>query len=484
MLLPIGNNRGWGVKMSRGVPFVLMMLTSVLFAGCAIPPPTTTPPAAACDFNPELIELPLADDRAGDAAFDDAGAEPNVMVERISEALTSSAQNRASRQPAVLALSGGSLHGAFGAGFLDGWRQSTPDRRLPEFDVVTGISTGSILSTFAFIGDTQRGVERYSITSESELLTPIARNRRDGSMSPFELIRVLRRGAVADLGPLRSVLLEEVSPAVLAEVARRHALGRKLYVAAVDVDNGQAMAFDLTRMATRYIDAGGAPAAAETPAQLALRTCYVNAIIASSSAPLAAVPVFIDNRMYVDGGMRYGMFADDVIGAARVHDKRTGQRTSIFVIANGDLETEPRCGKADPALCTEAEPSGGTVGPHSSWSLLNLALRSEQVLVNQVYRFSADRLVGERKLGNPVWFARIRPNAQDHVFTLDDPVLGSGTRTCREWHDVDEQTLHPIQFFPRYMHCLIDYGQQRGRTGDWNIGPAPEGEVAVPGPTP
>jgi hypothetical protein len=192
--------------------------------------------------------------------------------------------------------------------------------------------------------------------------------------------------------------------------------------------------------------------------------------------------------MYVDGGMRYGLFADDVIGAAQRHDKATGQRTRIYVLVNGDLETEPRCGKADPALCSELEPSGGTEGAHSTWSLLNLALRSEQVLVNQVYRFSADRLVSERKLGNPVWFARIRGDAQQHVFTLDDPVLGGGTRTCEQWHDVDEQTLHPIQFFPRYMHCLIDYGQRRGAVADWNIAPLPEAEaeaaVAVPPPTP
>src|SRR5204863_400759 len=99
----------------------------------------------------------------------------------------------------LLALSGGSLHGAFGAGFLDGWRRSSPGERLPEFDVVTGISTGSILSTFAFLGNTERGVTRYAISNESELLTPIGRNRRDGSMSPFELVRVVRRGAVADL---------------------------------------------------------------------------------------------------------------------------------------------------------------------------------------------------------------------------------------------------------------------------------------------
>ena len=49
--------------------------------------------------------------------------------------------------------------------------------------------------------------------------------------------------------------------------------------------------------------------------------------------------------------------------------------------------------------------------------------------------------------------------------------LGSGTRTCGEWHDVDRDTMHPVQFFPRYMWCLIDYGRQRGRAGQWDSQP-------------
>ena len=423
------------------------------------------------------MELPLSDAAKTDPA-EPASSEPTLGSE-VEAALDRSAPGSA-RAPAILALSGGSQHGSFGAGFLDGWRRSRPDQQLPEFDVVTGISTGSILSTFAFIGDTDRAVERYSITNESELLTPIARNRRDGSMSPFELRRVLTRGAVADLGPLRTVLFDEVSPAVLAEVARRHALGRKLYVGAVDVDSGQAMAFDLTRMASRYVEAADG-SGSETAQQRALRGCYVDAIVASSSAPLAAVPVFIDNRMYVDGGMRFGMFANDVVGAARSHDKRNGTRSQIYVIANGDLHTEPRCGKVEESACTSENPSGGDE-LHTSWSLLNLALRSEQVLVNQVYRFSADRIVREQEMGSDVWFARIRANAQQHEFTMTDPALGSGRRTCAQWNAEDERLLHPIQFYPRYMHCLIDYGRSRGAGGDWNIAPPP---AAAPGaPTP
>lgn len=51
--------------------------------------------------------------------------------------------------PTVLALSGGGEDGAFGAGVLHGWSERG-DR--PDFDVVTGVSTGALMAPFAFLG--------------------------------------------------------------------------------------------------------------------------------------------------------------------------------------------------------------------------------------------------------------------------------------------------------------------------------------------
>jgi len=462
---------------------VFAILLSLILAGCAISPPPHVAENQLCRFHTFPIALPLTE----------APTQGDTLASEIQTALTARAETRAGQPFKLLALSGGSLHGAFGAGFLDGWRRSIPGQRLPEFDVVTGISTGSILSTFAFLGNTERGVSRYAISNESELLTPIGRNRRDGSMSPFELIRVARRGAVADLAPLRGVLLTEISPDVMRAVAQANADHRKLYVGAVDMDSGQASAFDMTQMATDYV-AAGAPGVTETPDQVRLRTCYVDAIIASSSAPLAAVPVFIDNGMFVDGGMRFGMFADDVIQGATTAAKASGQPSEFYVIANGDLETPPVCGRTEEAMCTANPPTGRATDPRTSWSLLNLALRSEQVLVNQVYRFSADHIIVEQKLGNRVWFTRIdRPALNAHLFPMDAPALATlppdqahpdGRHSCSEWKDEDERTMHPIQFYPRYMHCLIDYGSRRGEAGGWDIQPLPEAPVAPAAPKP
>ena len=462
----------------------LLLLLSLALSGCAISPPPHTPSDRFCQFHTYRLELPLSDAPAGNGAGGGA-----TLAYEIETALSARA-TPAGQPQSLLALSGGSQHGAFGAGFLDGWRRSREGQRLPEFDVVTGISTGSILATFAFIGDTDRGVARYSISNERQLLTPIARSRPDGSMSPFELLRVVRRGAVADLAPLRDVLLEEISPAVMRQVAEARRQNRRLYVGAVDIDSGQAVAMDLTQMAWDYVNAGPAGAADETAAQRVLRACYVDAIVASSSAPLSAVPVFIDNSMYVDGGVRFGMFADDVIAGAGRASKTNRRRTEFYVIANGNLETTAVCNRADRTRCENNPPSGRPTDPRSRWSLLNLAGRSEDMLVNQIYRFSADRIIGQGKRdGNGVWFARIsRVQADSHPFRMDDPALDTFTpagepHSCREWYAEDDRTLHPIQFYPRYMHCLINYGQMRGGQGQWDIPRAPD-SVAVPAPKP
>jgi hypothetical protein len=256
---------------------------------------------------------------------------------------------------------------------------------------------------------------------------------------------------------------------VLGRVRDGHLAGRKLLVGVVDVDTGQAVALDLTEMGARYFTA-------QNDLQRAsIKNCYIEAIAASSSAPMASVPVFIDNRMYVDGGMRFGMFSDEIGKVIREYNPNGPQSpksANVFLIANGSQETSPHCGKADKELCAPPNPpTGGLEGVHGKWSFIELALRSERILVNQVYRFSADKVRTEAAMsGSPFRYARIESDVDSHLYTLDDPVLGAGTKTCKEWTEDDQRLLHPLQFYPRYMRCLIDYGRMRARRDGWGAG--------------
>jgi hypothetical protein len=54
----------------------------------------------------------------------------------------------------VLILSGGGEYGAYGTGFLRG-RKSRPSDSMPDFDMVTGISTGALIAPYAFLGDSE-----------------------------------------------------------------------------------------------------------------------------------------------------------------------------------------------------------------------------------------------------------------------------------------------------------------------------------------
>src|SRR5262249_41381568 len=49
----------------------------------------------------------------------------------------------------VLVLSGGGMYGAFTAGVLAGWSETGT---RPNFDCVTGVSTGALIATIAFLG--------------------------------------------------------------------------------------------------------------------------------------------------------------------------------------------------------------------------------------------------------------------------------------------------------------------------------------------
>jgi hypothetical protein len=251
---------------------------------------------------------------------------------------------------------------------------------------------------------------------------------------------------------------------------------RKLYVGAVDVDSGQAVAFDMTQLAERYIDP------AHAGQRQLIKNCYIEAIIASSAVPMAALPVFIDNRMYIDGGARFGIFSDEVGEAMRFQAalaKETRRPApALYAIVNGDLTVGERCAKADKSLCKPPHPpTGAAYGAHSDWKLDDLALRSVEIMIDQGYRFATSALRERaRELDLPFKAAWIEADVGTHLYRLRDhgsaayrphPELGEGEMTCPDWEKFDEDKNHPLEFHPRYMHCLVDYGEKRGRGAGW-----------------
>ena len=113
----------------------------------------------------------------------------------------------AGRPIKVMELSGGGQYGAFGAGFLNGWTQSGT---RPQFDLVTGISTGALLATHAFL-DTPADEAVLK-----EIYTGI--NRPD--IYRGNLIAGLFGGAALNrTDPMAALIENTITPEVLERVA-------------------------------------------------------------------------------------------------------------------------------------------------------------------------------------------------------------------------------------------------------------------------
>jgi hypothetical protein len=228
-----------------------------------------------------------------------------------------------------LALSGGGLYGSFGVGVLCGWTESGT---RPRFDVVTGISTGALMATFAFLGpeyDDQLRENMIGVTRGD-----IARTR--------SALRIPFADAVFSSRPLARRIEEVITPEMVCEVGKAHAAGRRLYIGTTNIDTRRLVIWDM-----------GAIAARGSPESVAL---YRDIILASSSIPGAfppvRIPVEIDGKRYeelhVDGGV-----SDEVIFRAfMVADLNRMQGgagcwappgSALYVISNGKLYADPSC---------------------------------------------------------------------------------------------------------------------------------------------
>ena len=437
----------------------LLFLTSLLIlTACKITPDTQIPEGKVCGLKIHNIEFPLDPD---DLKYRD----------QVSKRISDGAQN-------VLYLSGGGQHGAFGAGFLDEWRiinnkidfkGQVPSQKareysgLPPFDIVTGVSTGALLSTPAFIGETEVAVSVATIETEEEILKAFVSGDDFGKKIPIEVIySLMTKGAFSDLEGLRSLLHKTITPEMLNKVAEKSSYvdedgkvkERKLFVGATDFDSGGAVAFDMTDLAQRY------SVAKSLQEKNVLKSCYVESLIASSSVPGAAKPVFIDNRMFIDGGIRFTVFSDDIGKQIRQQFTARSGPKRVFVVMNSDLETKKLCGKEDPELCKlEAEDAYLYEGERKAWGFDGLAGRTIDLLADQVGRFSVRKATELEKSASTVELISIDRIVKDnHPFEYEGK-----TKTCDQWRTLDKDTENPIQFHPYYMKCLIDYGRSVAR---------------------
>ncbi|MFL5341025.1 MAG: patatin-like phospholipase family protein [Gemmataceae bacterium] len=231
----------------------------------------------------------------------------------------------------VLVLSGGGMYGAFTAGVLTGWSQSGT---RPTFHCVTGVSTGALVATLAFLGpDYDDTLARFAVTVDSH---QIYRLRRP--------VSILWSASVASSEPLEKLIASVVTADLLTAVAKGHAQGRRLYVGTTNLESRRLVVWDMGAIAAR----------GDTQALKLFRTV----LLASCAIPgfFAPVPieVEIDGKQYtelhVDGGASASLFLrlpelppDQAAEVQRLvaEGHRPLSGSNLYIIVSGKLFADP-----------------------------------------------------------------------------------------------------------------------------------------------
>lgn len=233
-----------------------------------------------------------------------------------------------SRPGKFLALSGGGMYGAYAVGLLSGW---TATGTRPRFDTVTGVSTGALIATFAYLGPEYDPtlVRLYTAVTDRDIYT-----RRPAPA-------VLWSESAASSAPLRKRIDATIDDAVIAAVARAHAAGRRLYTGTTNIDTRRLVIWDMGAIA-----ASGRPDA---------RELFCKVLLASASVPgfLPPVPIEVEvngrryTEMHVDGGATTGVFLRasslHLDPAAAKDGRQSLAGSDAYVIVAGKLYADPAC---------------------------------------------------------------------------------------------------------------------------------------------
>ena len=219
-----------------------------------------------------------------------------------------------------LLVSGGGDDGAFGAGLLVGW---TATGRRPEFQIVTGISTGAIIAPFAFLGPAYDPTlrELYTSFGSDDLI------RRRG------LFEVLRGDSAFSTEPFARLLERYLGDAEVAAIAAEGRKGRSLLIGTTNLDAARPVIWDITRIAM-----SGVPGA---------KGLIHDVIRASTAIPGAFPPVLFKveakgvryDEMHVDGGVTSQLF----LGPTGLEWRKIAERlrvegpAQLYLIRNSKL---------------------------------------------------------------------------------------------------------------------------------------------------
>lgn len=376
--------------MKRIVPCCLAVLLAA--AGCATPPRDTAPPLLISGAVP--IGFP--------ATIRDLSVDRRGFAARLDAVLRKARWTATDGRLDILALSGGGAEGAFGAGALVGL---THAGRRPQFEVVTGISTGAIIAPYAFLGPQWDAALTEAFTG--------GRSRALEERSVLGgLAHLLMHSSVVGDQALFNLVDHFVTNELIQAVAREAGRGRLLWVVTTDLDKEEAVVWDMGAIALQ----GGERA----------RRLFRDVIVASASIPGVFPPMLIrvaengvhHDEMHVDGGATLPFFI--ATETAQTLPKGLGvlKGANVFVLINGQLFTTPQS------------------TPTSTVSIVSRAFSTSQ-------KYAARN-------------ALLLTAAQAHRF---------GMNFHYSYVPTEYPSRGPLDFEPLVMKALFDYGERCAREG-------------------
>jgi len=308
-----------------------------------------------------------------------------------------------------LAISGGGDDGAFGAGLLIGWT-ARGDR--PQFDVVTGISTGALSAPFAFLGPEydDRLKRVYTETSADDIF------------NKEPILGLLSGDAVTDSTPLKHLIASYLDPEMIRRIAQEHDKGRLLLVATTNLDQARSIIWNI-----------GAIAQSTDPRA---RELIIEVLRASASIPGAFPPVMLDvtvdgkryEEMHVDGGAMSQVFLYPPSLRLKSIEQRVNTKNHkdvAYIIRNGRLfRSEEQVKRQTLAIAGQA-----------------IATMTAASGANDLYR---------------IYLTTQRDGLQYNLAFLDDEFT----------------TPYEGPFNKTYMNTLFEYGYRKGAAGyKWQKAP-------------
>ena len=256
----------------------LVLLFAMLLPGCG----TTRPEQTADDLLRRRAQYTQN-------FLDVTNERYTALLQRNKGGLDQYRVGRRPKPPVIdyLIISGGGDFGAFGAGFLKGWKTVPPSDPLarPHFDIVTGVSTGALISPFAFLDD----------PAEDARIVNLYRNPRPDWVKLRPPLAILPyHVSLAAVPGLEREIKKYITRDMVARIADPANSERLLFVNTTNLDDASPEVFYLVPEARRAVETGDL-------------TRFQEILLASSGIPGAFPYRDIDGAMYVDGFLTANM---------------------------------------------------------------------------------------------------------------------------------------------------------------------------------